>query len=90
MMAACPGNDTCCNRPIFDRTMFPCSQEDYLRAQYDSLLAWARQHALPILKRGTAPYGYCRECGRATPCDSTDCPIGVALGACPAAVRENS
>lgn len=28
----CPGNGTCCNRPEFDRIMFPCSTEKQLEA----------------------------------------------------------
>lgn len=33
----CPGNNTCCNRPEFDRAMYPCSLVDVLRARIAGL-----------------------------------------------------
>jgi len=33
----CPGNNTCCNRPEFDRAMYPCALVDVLRARIAGL-----------------------------------------------------
>lgn len=33
----CSGNNTCCNRPEFDRAMFPCDRATQLAAEADRL-----------------------------------------------------